>query len=72
MRFLIDCEVTVSNPEVTPERRFFAGLDLKTTRIEADGQFLDELDEGLTGAITVSGRGVAILKPRMSIVGSAD
>src|SRR4051794_31526440 len=65
MRFLTACEVIVSNPEVTPERRFFTEVDLKITRIEAYGQFPDELDEGLTGAITVSGRGVAILKPRM-------
>lgn len=59
--------VILSPDESTSERRLIANVDLRITKIEAYGKELDELDEGLTAAITVCGDGVSLLSPRMSI-----
>jgi hypothetical protein len=53
--------------DLTPIRVPASEIYLTVTGIEAYGQKLDALDEGLTGLITVCGNGIELLRPEMSI-----
>lgn len=66
-RFAKGYQILYATPDVVPLRISVVDIDLTVVRIECYGRIVNQLDEGLTGALVVEGRGIEFLSAGMSI-----
>ena len=62
------CEIKHTTPDQIPLRQPAGELGLIVSKITCYGRDVDALEEGLTGSITVTGSGIGLLTPWMSIM----
>lgn len=67
-RFVQANNLEFVSPDIKPVRNPVGGINLKVLRLLTYGRDVNLLEEGLTGAIFVEGRGIELLSPDISIV----
>jgi hypothetical protein len=65
------CEIKHTTPDQIPIRQPVGKIDIIVSKITCYGREVDALEEGLTGSITVTGSGIGLLTPLMSIVATS-